>query len=61
MEDDLPRPKLALLARPPLDEFSVAALNDYVADLKAEIARVEAAIAGKHGARAAAESVFRRG
>lgn len=61
MEDDLPRPKPVLLARPPLDEFSVAALQDYIADLRAEIARAEAAIAAKQGARAAAESVFRRG
>jgi uncharacterized small protein (DUF1192 family) len=61
MEDDLPRPKPVLLARPPLDDFSVGALADYVADLKAEIARAEAAIAAKQGARAAAESMFRRG
>lgn len=61
MEDDLPRPKPALLARPPLDDFSVAALADYIADLKAEIARAEAAIGAKQGARAAADAVFRRG
>jgi uncharacterized small protein (DUF1192 family) len=61
MEDDQPRPKPALLARPPLDDFSVAALEDYIAALKAEIIRVEAAISGKQGARATAESMFRRG
>jgi uncharacterized small protein (DUF1192 family) len=61
MEDDLPRPKQVLLGRPPLDDFSVAALEAYIADLEAEIARARAAITGKQGARAAAESVFRRG
>lgn len=60
MEDDLPRPKPALLSRPPLDDFSVGALNDYIADLKAEIARAEAAIAAKQGARSAADAFFRK-
>lgn len=60
MEDDLPRPKPALLARPPLDDFSFGALADYVADLKAEIARAEAVMAAKRGARSAAEALFRR-
>ncbi len=60
MEDDLPRPKPALLSRPPLDDFSVGALNDYIADLKAEIARAEAAIAAKQGARSAADAFFKR-
>jgi uncharacterized small protein (DUF1192 family) len=60
MEDDLPRPKPALLSRPPLDDFSVGALNDYIADLKAEIARAETAIAAKQGARSAADAFFKR-
>ena len=59
MEDDLPRPKPPLLARPPLDDFSVAALADYIADLRAEVARAEAAIAAKQGARNAADALFR--
>lgn len=60
MEDDLPRPKTVLLARPPLDDFSVAALRAYIADLEAEIARARVAIDGKQGARAAADALFRR-
>ena len=60
MEEDLPRPKPALLARPPLDDFSVGALRDYIADLKAEIARAEAAIDAKQGAKTAAEAFFKR-
>jgi uncharacterized small protein (DUF1192 family) len=60
MEDDLPRPKPKLLARPPLDDFSVSALQDYIADLEAEITRARAAITGKQGARAAADSLFRK-
>lgn len=61
MEEDLPRPKPVLLARPAFDDFSVEALRTYIADLAAEIARAEAAIAAKQGARNAAESFFRKG
>lgn len=61
MEEDLPRARPALLARPPLDDFSVEALRAYIDDLKAEIARAEAAIGAKQGARQAAEAFFRRG
>lgn len=61
MEEDLPRPKLVLLARPAFDDFSVESLRLYIADLSAEIARAEAAIAAKQGARNAAESFFRKG
>jgi uncharacterized small protein (DUF1192 family) len=61
MEEDLPRPKTVLLAKPPFDDFSVEALRRYIADLQAEIARAEAAIGAKQGARQAAESFFRKG
>lgn len=61
MEEDQPRARPALLARPPLDDFSVEALRAYIGDLQAEIARAEAAIGAKQGAKAAAEAFFRRG
>ena len=42
-----------------LDSMSLSALNDYIADLEREIARVRDTIQRKHGARSAADSVFR--
>jgi uncharacterized small protein (DUF1192 family) len=42
-----------------LDAMSVDELRAYIDDLKAEIARVEAAIDAKQSFRARAESVFR--
>ena len=42
-----------------LDTLSVDELREYIADMKAEIARVEAEIEKKQGSRAAAESVFK--
>jgi len=59
MFDDLDPPK-----KPPelvfrkLDTLSVKALEEYIAELKAEIARAEAEIKKRGGARAAAEAVF---
>ena len=56
--DDLePRNK-----KPPpknLDEMSIEALNDYIAELEGEIARVRGAISAKEAARAGAEAVFK--
>jgi uncharacterized small protein (DUF1192 family) len=43
-----------------LEVMSVAALNDYIAELEAEIARARAAIAGKEAARAGAEGFFKK-
>lgn len=42
-----------------LDEMSIDALGDYIIDLKAEITRVEAAIAAKKAARAGADAFFK--
>lgn len=59
-EDDLtlqhvkPKPKPRNLAL-----MSIEALDDYIADLEAEIARARDAIAAKQTARGDAESVFR--
>ncbi|MSP82821.1 MAG: DUF1192 domain-containing protein [Alphaproteobacteria bacterium] len=43
-----------------LESMSLTALNEYIADLEREIARVRETIGRKHGARSAADSVFRR-
>lgn len=56
--DDLePRHKPA--AAKNLDEMSVEALRDYIAELEAEIARARDAIAGKESARDAAHAAFK--
>lgn len=60
-DDDLPRPPAQ--NRPPpkdLTPLSVAELEAYIADLRAEIARVEGAITAKLGQRAGAESLFKK-
>jgi uncharacterized small protein (DUF1192 family) len=59
-EDDLPRKRPARLAPPVLDLWSVTELEEYVAELRAEIARVEADMARKGSARAAADAFFRK-
>ncbi len=43
-----------------LDVLSVADLRGYIGELQAEIARAEAAIASKEGARGHADSFFRQ-
>ena len=58
-EDEEPRPKTRL-ATPPLDPFGVAELHAYIAELRGEIARAEAAIARKQDHRSAADSFFKR-
>jgi len=57
--DDLD-PRAARPALRPLDPMSIEELRDYIGQLEAEIGRVRAAIAAKEGARAGADSVFRR-
>ena len=57
--DDLePRPKKSSPRN--LDELSVEALKDYIAELEAEIARVRAAIGAKQSARHGAEAFFKK-
>ncbi len=58
-EEDIRPRKNARLERPPLDGWSVADLRAYIEELRGEIARAEAAIGAKEGARGAADSVFR--
>ncbi|MDP6785727.1 MAG: DUF1192 domain-containing protein [Rhodospirillales bacterium] len=42
-----------------LDVMSIEALNEYIGELEAEIARIRHAIAAKEEARAGADSVFK--
>ena len=57
-DEDLPRPKVTLQT-PPLDPLGVAELHAYIAELRAEITRAEAAISRKQDHRAAADGFFR--
>lgn len=57
-DDDLdPRTKKAKLR--PLDNFSVAELHDYIAQLREEISRVEGEIAKKEKHKNAADALFK--
>lgn len=59
-DDDAPPKRPQRLAQLPLDRLSVVDLDDYVAELRAEISRVEADIERKQSHRNAAESFFRK-
>lgn len=59
-DDNLPRPRPARLVPPKLDLWGVAELGDYIEELRAEIARVEAEIGRKGSARAAADAFFKK-
>lgn len=47
------------LASKDLDELSIEALSEYIAELKAEVTRTEAAVAAKQSARAGADAFFK--
>jgi len=57
-DDEIVQPRRHTLERPAFYTWGVAELEAYVADLRTEIERARAAIAGKSGHRAAAEAVF---
>lgn len=59
MEDEEPRPKPSTGPGRNLDRLSVVELEVYVAELRAEIARVEAAIGRHRDMRSAAEALFK--
>jgi uncharacterized small protein (DUF1192 family) len=59
-EDDGPVRKPARLQKLLLDTLGIAELREYIDELKAEIARVEAEIDRKQGHRSAADAFFRR-
>jgi len=56
--DDLD-PKKAPAGKPDLYVMSIEQLNEYIAEMEIEIARVRAEIARKQTARGAADSVFK--
>ena len=60
LEDDAPLMKRHRLEPLPLDSLGVEELRLYIAELKAEIVRVEANIDRKHGHRSAADAFFKR-
>ena len=60
MDSDDLEPRARKVVPVPLETLSVEAIGDYIAELKAEIARAEAAITTKQAARAAADSFFKR-
>jgi len=59
-EDDLPIRKRARLEKLVLDTLGIEEMREYIAELKEEIARVEADITRKQSHRGAAEAFFRR-
>jgi uncharacterized small protein (DUF1192 family) len=60
-DDDEPRPKPRRLQELRLDPLAVTELEDYIAELRAEIARTEAEIGRKRSHRSAADAFFKRG
>ena len=59
-EEEGPVRKRTRLEKLVLDNLGIAELRDYIAELTAEIERVEADIARKQGHRSAADAFFRR-
>jgi uncharacterized small protein (DUF1192 family) len=59
-EEDLPQRRKRRLEKLPLDLLGIDELNDYIAELREEIARVEADIARKQSHRSAADAFFRK-
>jgi uncharacterized small protein (DUF1192 family) len=59
-EEEGPVRKRARLEKLVLDSLGVEELREYIAELKAEIERVEADIQRKQGHRSAADAFFRR-
>lgn len=60
MDDEEPRPKPPTGPGRDLRTLSVAELESYVAELRAEIARVEGELAKRRDVRSAAEALFRK-
>ncbi|HMR31726.1 MAG TPA: DUF1192 domain-containing protein [Geminicoccaceae bacterium] len=59
MEDDEPRPQPPTGPGRELRTMSVVELEAYVAELRAEIGRVEAVLAQRRDVRSAAEALFK--
>jgi uncharacterized small protein (DUF1192 family) len=60
LEDDRPKTKPAATLGEPLDNFSVAELEQRIKDLESEIARTRQALAAKQAGLAAAGAFFKR-
>ncbi len=60
-DDDEPRPNPRRVQEIRLEPLAVAELDDYIAELRAEIGRAEVEIARKRSHRSAADAVFRLG
>ncbi|MCU0830964.1 MAG: DUF1192 domain-containing protein [Rhizobiaceae bacterium] len=58
-DDEVKKPKPAFVPGQDVSLMSVGELQETIAALKAEIARLEAAISAKQGTRASAESLFK--
>lgn len=56
--DDL-EPLTAKAGAKDMEDMSIAALGEYIEELKAEIDRAQAAIEAKQAARAGAEAIFK--
>ncbi len=61
LDDDAEPRRRQVLEKPRFDGWDVTQLQDYIAELQAEIARAEIAIGARQDHRAAAEAVFRKG
>ncbi|MEI7710407.1 MAG: DUF1192 domain-containing protein [Rhodospirillales bacterium] len=59
-DDDSPIRKRIRLEKLPLDTLGIDELRDYIDELNAEIARVEADIGRKQNHRSAADAFFKR-
>ncbi len=59
IDEDEPKKPAPRVASPLLDGWGVEELESYIGELRAEIARAEAAIAAKQSHRAAAAAFFR--
>jgi len=57
--EDLPKKPAGVMLGEPLDLLSVSELEQRVADLETEIARVKAAIGAKQASKNAADAFFR--
>ena len=61
LDDENEPRRRQVLDKPRFDGWDVAQLQDYIAELQAEIARAEIAIGARDSHRAAAEAFFKKG
>lgn len=59
-DEEQPKPAASRVVKLPLEPLGVAELQEYISELRAEIARAEAAIEGKQSHRGVADSFFRK-